>query len=263
MKRPALTALLATTFLSVTLTLGGCAAPQGEQAEPDANINGGAERSYSDEELQTHDGSSIFPDTFTFEELMEDYRCQPGQTHDGAFGPGAYIVGAEGAPGPGTYYVSGSHEKTGDLHAYYPTGEENTYHVKFSLGYLGFMFLNLSEGDAIFFKPPSEENTLQAAPEGSLEVSWPLTSGLYRVGIDIPQGTYTVTQSAEEAPVIAAKAYQYPQVNIYSSLDFGTDNIALEQGLPPLEEEVTETDVTVEDGQFLELYGCIASQKEA
>lgn len=253
----------AAALLSLSLALTACAAPTDDAPEDAANVNAGAERSYDDAELDAHDGSSYFPDEFTYDELMEDHSCQPGQAVGGAFTAGAYLVGAQGSPTPGTYHLDGTDDAAGDLIVYAPSGEEGLYRSKFAINYLGFTLVDLDEGDVVFFKPAQGSDLMGPEPSTPLDVSEPYESGLYRVGVDIPAGTYGVTQSQASADAIAAKAYARPQVIVYATLDFGTDNEVSEEELPRLEDGPASVEVTVEDGQFLELYGTTAIRREA
>ncbi len=243
--------------LCCTLTaLAGCAAQ--EPGNQDANVNGGAGQSFSDDELANHDGSSYFPDTFTFEELLADHDCQPGHAAEGGFSAGGYIVGAEGAPAPGLYHLTGTQTEDGEMSVYEPA-DEGTFKVGYSLSYFGFALVQLEAGDAIFFKPPIEEGLMSAQSAEPLSVSDPLMSGLYRVGTDIPAGSYAVTQEEQSAQAIAAKGFARPQALIYANLTFEDESTLREEYLPPYEEGPVQITITVEDGQYLELYGCTAT----
>lgn len=237
--------------------LAGCAA-QEEGSGEDANVNGGAEQSFSTDELADHDGSSYFPDAFTFEELLGDHDCQPGQATEGGFSAGGYIVGAEGAPTPGLYHLAGTQTEDGDMSVYVPA-DEGTFKVGYSLSYFGFALIQLEAGDAIFFMPPTEEGLMSAQSAEPLPVSEPLMSGLYRVGTDIPAGSYAITQEEQSAQAIAAKGFARPQALIYANLTFEDESTLREEDLPPYEEGPVQITITVEDGQYLELYGCTAT----
>lgn len=248
----------AAALLALSLPLCACAGP----TTGAGGLNGGAERSYTDEELANHDGSGYFPTTFTFEELLEDHRCVAGSAVEGAFTAGGYIVGAEGAPAAGTYYLAGQDDETGDLATYVPAEEEGYYQPSVAVGYLGFTLIQLHEGDAIFFSPAIDQDLMRPLDPAPLGVSAPYENGLYRVGVDIPAGVYTVTQSSLSEAAIADLSAK-PQAIVYSSLDFSTDNTVSREDLPRLEEGPVSVTVTVEDGQFLELFGTVATLKEA
>lgn len=248
--------LATATLLVGALALSGCSASE---------ANEDAERSFTDEQLESYDGSSYFPDTFTFDELLEDHDLPLGHEQDDAFEKGAYVVGTADAPAAGTYHVAGTDDETGDLTVYAPAEEAGTYRLSYGISYLGFTLIDLKEGDAVFFDPPTEHDVMRtfdpAQATGSYQA--PFGSGLYRAGTDIPAGTYTVTQSDQAAPALAAKGFAQPQAIVYSSLDFSADNKVIEETLPPLEEGPLTVQVTVEDGQYLELYGCTANPEEA
>lgn len=249
----------AAALLSLSLLLCACAGP----TPGTGSLNGGAERSYTDEELAHHDGSGYFPTTFTFEELLEDHRCEAGSAVDGAFTAGGYIVGAEDAPAAGVYYLAGQDDETGDLATYAPAEEEGYYRPSIAVGYLGFTLIQLHEGDAVFFSPANDQDLMHPLGPEPFDVNAPYENGLYRVGVDIPAGTYAVTQSSLSETAIADLGNAKPQVIVYSSLDFTTDNTVSEEDLPRLEEGPVNVMVTVEDGQFLELFGTVAAPEEA
>lgn len=238
--------------------LVGCSNASNPSSSPS-----GAERSFSDEELANHEGSSYFPTEFTFDDLLEDERMAEGHAVEGGFSAGAYRVGAHEALAPGIYRAAGSQEDTGSLVVYEPAEEEGLYQLKYPLSYLGFALAELEEGDAIFFDPPNEADLLSPAPEGAEALEAPYASGLYRVGIDIPAGTYTITQEEASAAVLARTAYVSPEVLVYANLTFTDDYELAREALQPLEDGPQTVEVTVEDGQFLELYGCTATPKEA
>lgn len=249
----------AAALLLLSLPLSACTgSPSGA-----TDLNGGAERSFTDEELANHAGSGYFPTTFTFEELLEDHRCESGHAVDGGFTAGGYIVGAEGAPAAGTYWLAGQNDETGDLATYRPAEEKGRYQPSIGVGYLGFTLFQLHEGDAVFFSPASDQDLMRPLDPAPLDVSAPYESGLYRVGVDIPAGTYTITQSSLSEKAIADLGNAQPQAIVYSSLDFTIDNMVSEENLPRLEEGPANVTVTVEDGQFLELFGTVADPGEA
>ena len=259
MPRPLARLSVAAALTTLALGATACSSPA-EEAPEDANVNGGAERSFTDEELKSHTGGSYFPGTFPYEELMEDHKCQPGTAAEGGFTPGAYVIGGEDAPSAGTYELTGSQVKPGELYVYAPSEEEpGKYESKYALSYFGFTLVELNAGDAVFFTPPEQTNLITTMPATPIDATAPYESGLYRVGVDIPAGAYTVTQEEQSAAAIAEKAFTSPQAIVYDSLDFALNENVSEEFLPELAEGPVSVVVTVEDGQYLELYGCTAT----
>lgn len=227
------------------------------------------EQSFNEEQLQNYNGQSYFPSTFTYEELLQQHEVQPGaQSAEGIFSKGAYIVGTSTQGGssekpkiePGVYYLEGNQKQIGHIYVYTPAPDEpGKYQIQTPFSYLGFMLIQYNAGDAVFFIPPTDTATMYVASAKIQDSNkGQLKSGLYRVGVDIPAGTYTVTQEKESANAIAAEVEDYPTVNVYSSMVYTAATTLYTEQLPPLAKGARKIQVTVTDGQFLELYGCEA-----
>ncbi len=262
-----LTVPLASILIAAALVgLFGCSSTEKENALPDANINGGAERSFSEEELANHDGSSYFPDSFTFDELLEDYDLPVGHKTDAGYPAGAYIVQTEGEDAlvPGSYYIPGSQEVMGKYPVFAPDPEEEgKYTLKYPLGYFGFSIAQFEEGDVVLFQPPSEGDVMTAFSGDLPPFATPYLSGIYRVGIDIPAGTYTITQE-EQAAAGLIEAYDVkPAAIVWADLTYSDGSRINGVELARLAEGAETATLAVEDGQYLELFGCTATPMEA
>lgn len=167
---------------------------------------------------------------------------------------GYYTVGPEGDIPAGFYYLEG-----GDLLSRYyvfdasGAGKSVSYDLDDSVQYLGNYFTELDEGDIIAFNPGPEGASMRPAPATSLDPTPPYTNGCYRVGIDIPAGTYAITAAPADDPAISDEdecaAY------VMDDLDFDDDSIVDTQYVIP---GGTQT-VTVTDGQYLELFAATAT----
>lgn len=239
-----------------------------ENALPEVNINGGAERSFTDEELASHDGSSFFPTTFTFEELLEKYEISSGTPTEGGFSAGGYLVqdAPDGSLTPGLYYLNGSQEAMSTFLVYQPAADdEGRYTLKYPIGYFGFSVARFETGDVVLFKPASEDLLMASLPDPSDlgPFAAPYLSGIYQAGIDIPAGTYIITQEPQSAEGLIEAHDSVPGAYIWTDLSYGPTSKLSATELPPLAEGGVTEEVTVEEGQYLELFGCTATPVEA
>lgn len=189
--------------------------------------------------------------------LLEAEGIQAGTPGaDGACPKGYYTVGPNGDIPAGLYYLEG-----GDAVSHYyvfdgdgDTGKAGAYDLDDSVQYLGNYFAELDEGDLIAFDPAAEGAVMRPAPATSTEPAAPYGNGCYRVGIDIPAGTYEITalplpegESTDE--VLESAAY------VMDDLDFDDDSIVDTQYVIAGGKQT----VTVADGQYLELFGAQAA----
>lgn len=271
LRSPSLTKLIAMALLTGCLALmAGCTggASNEENALPEVNINGGAKRSFTDEELASHDGSGFFPTTFTFEELLEKYEISSGTPTEGGFSAGGYLVqdAPDGSLTPGLYHLNGSQEAMSTFLVYQSAADdEGRYTLKYPIGYFGFSVARFETGDVVLFKPASEDLLMASLPDPSDlgPFTAPYLSGIYQAGIDIPAGTYIITQEPQSAEGLIEAHDSVPGAYIWANLTYGPGSKLSATELPPVAEGGVTEEVTVEEGQYLELFGCRATPKEA
>ena len=116
--------------------------------------------------------------------------------------------------------------------------------------YFGNYFVDLDEGDLIVFDP-GDEATMYPAPSTSTNPTAPYTNGCYRVGIDIPAGSYTITA----ATVGEGETDEDSAAFVMKNLDFDDDSIVDTKYVIPGGEQT----VTVSNGQYLELFAATAT----
>lgn len=179
---------------------------------------------------------------------------------DGACAKGYYTVGPDGDIPAGLYYLEG-----GDALSHYylfdsesETGKGNAYDLDDSVQYLGNYFAELDEGDLIAFEPGVDGAVMRPAPSTALGVTAPYGSGCYRVGVDIPAGTYTITalplpEGIELDEGTESAAY------VMDDLDFDEDSIVDTQYVITGGKQT----VTVTNGQYLELFAAQAVPADA
>lgn len=166
---------------------------------------------------------------------------------------GFYTVGPAGDIPAGLYYLDGSDEEISHYYIFESDGDGakgGRYDLDDSVQYLGNYFVELDEGDLIAFVPAAGA-TMRPAPATSIDPAQPYTNGCYRVGIDIPAGSYTITA----LPLPDNDATAESAAFVMKDLDFNDDSIVDTQYVIAGGKQV----VTVSDGQYLELFGAQAT----
>lgn len=195
-------------------------------------------------------------DDLTFEDILSMTDLDEGSYQGSSFGEGVYKVGNGGLE-PGLYYLGGSQDAIGwyltfDLASH---AGQDTYDLDDTVIYMGNYFTELKKGDVIAFMPPAgADATMRLATDEPLDVSAPYQSGCYRVGIDIPAGTYAVTIEPTAAGVLEDEGDE-PGAFVMSDLEFGRSSIIKEARVIAGGKQT----VTVKDGQYLELIGAQAT----
>ena len=164
---------------------------------------------------------------------------------------GVYVVGRD--IDEGLYFLQGNPSTEAEFYLFSPEGS-GTYSMSAAVTYTGNYFADLENGQVIAFMPSANSMLMIPADQADFQPQAPYASGLYRVGQDIPVGTYTITVS-QDAPHNASQDYA---AYVMKDLDFDDDSITDSK---PLLRGSTQT-VTVEDGEWLELFGTIATPTE-
>ena len=162
-----------------------------------------------------------------------------------------YVVGRD--IDEGLYFLQGNPSTESECYLFDPEGS-GTYSMSAAVTYTGNYFADLENGQVIAFMPSAKSMLMIPADQADFQPQAPYASGLYRVGQDIPAGTYTITVSPD-APHNASQDYA---AYVMKDLDFDDDSITDSK---PLLRGSTQT-VTVEDGEWLELFGTIATPAE-
>lgn len=213
---------------------------------------GHAERSYADELIVVNPGM-----TYSLEDLEELYGVQLQKSNDGKFFSGIYKVGKTHEMLPGTYIIDGDQEDMSHFCIFTPSKGSNGstgYRIKAMIEYFGDYFAEFSEGELVIFTPDNNNFKMEMAQNDPLKVTDPLDSGCYRVGIDIPAGTYDLTIETicqNELEYANSEAAAYVMDNLRFDEDSITQSVPVKAGV--------NTTVTVKDGEYLELFGVRAS----
>ena len=194
-------------------------------------------------------------DTYSYDELAEMFEGAglaagvPGE--DGRCAMGFYTVGPDGDIPAGLYFTEGSNEKLSRFYVFESESDVQGYQLEDGVQYFGNYFTELDEGDLIVFLPGAAELTMHLAPETSFNPTAPYNNGCYRVGIDIPAGSYTITALPADEGETDDESAAY----VMKDLEFNDDSIIDTQYVIPGGKQV----VTVADGQYLELFAATAT----
>lgn len=189
---------------------------------------------------------------FTLSDIKEAAGDLPCDIDDeGKATPGVYVVGRD--IDEGLYFLQGNPSTESECYLFTPEGS-GTYSMSTAVTYTGNYFADLEKGQVVVFMPSAKSMLMIPADQADFQPQAPYASGLYRVGQDIPAGTYTITVSPD-APHNASQDYA---AYVMKDLDFDDDSITDSK---PLLRGGTQT-ITVEDGEWLELFGTIATPTE-
>ncbi len=251
-------------FLAFMLGLGGCVGctavttlvgaaahnredtlHQFEYEDDPSGHDYGYDRGYGSDDSS----SSDLYGGFTMDDIKAAAGTVQGDVADGNnASEGVYIIGRD--IDAGLYFMQGSASTESSYYIFTPEGS-GTFSLKCAVSYTGNYFGDLKDGDIIVFLPKADGARMLPADDADFDPQAPYGGGLYRVGEDIPAGTYRVSVS-DTAPKNATQDYA---AYVMGDLDFNDDSILethyLLRGISQ--------EVTVEDGQWLELFGATAT----
>lgn len=250
-------------LLVFLLGIGGCVGCVSCAMMIDPNYNGSLDPYYDDEYDGLYDpfsddygytypyGNSNGADSRSYEAIKEAVGDLPNEIVDGKCSPGVYRVGAGQDIEPGRYFFEGSMGEEGYFTVF--DGSSDGYDIESAVTYFGNYFADLEEGDLVVFMGAGDDR-MYLADKADFKPEAPYDSGLYRVGTDIPAGTYTITAQDEAAAATTQDSAAY----VMKSIDFDDDPVTdtkyvLKGG--------SQT-VTVKDGEWLELFAATATPAE-
>ena len=197
-------------------------------------------------------------ESFSLEELLAYSSQLENITLNGKTSAGGYYIGTPSdSTTPmlevGEYFFEGSNDDENELTVFSKEAGSNHYTVAYSMSFYGNFMTDLKDGEFLIYEPSNSISTMYPLKKEAFKVESenPYISGLYRVGIDIPAGTYSITGDTRiDDDDMPMGAY------VYESLDFvDPKNTVSEHLLSKVAKEVT-----VEDGQYLEIYKGIATK---
>lgn len=163
---------------------------------------------------------------------------QSGQPNNkNQYSDGLYYIGTD-IPAGG-YWFSGSDTDLSYFFVLTPSENDNVYDVTHMNGYYGHNLIEVKDGQVLVV---ANNGTMQPLSSFSETFSSPYGSGTYRVGTDIPAGTYQL---------ILGDANDYSACYIMRDLEYSEDSYLNElyyiSGDEPGE-------ITLEEGTYVELY---------
>jgi len=182
--------------------------------------------------------------TYTVDQLKSAVPGLLNISDNGNYTTGVYEVGANKDMVPGLYYLEGSQTVEGQFYLFNQQSD-GRYVLRVPVVYFGNYYADLQEGEAIVFVGPESAQMHKATDPASMQKA-PFLSGCYRVGVDIPAGTYKVTGLADNGTTPSGESGAY----IMKDMQWNDDSL-LESYYVVVGGSHT---ITVEDGQYLELY---------
>lgn len=196
-------------------------------------------------------GNSNGANERSYEAIKEAAGDLPNEIVDGKCSPGVYRVGTGQDIEPGRYFFEGSMDEEGYFTVF--DGSSNGYEIESAITYFGNYFADLEEGDLVVFIGP-DDGRMYLSDKADFDPEAPYESGLYRVGTDIPAGTYTVTVQDEAAAASDQDSAAYVMKDLEFDDDSVTDTKYVLKG--------GSQTVTVKDGEWLELFAATATPAE-
>ena len=186
---------------------------------------------------------------FSIDYIKSMLDLSNGTLVEGKYTPGVYEVGASKDIKPGLYYLEGNPTAEADYVVFESTTSER-YAVEYGVTYFSNYFVELEEGEVLAWDAGSDLRMYPAA-DATFTPTAPYQSGLYRVGTDLPAGTYTITIQTDAA----AGANNECGAFVMKDLDFDSDSITDTKYVV----RGSSQNVTVKDGEWLELYAATAT----
>ena len=174
--------------------------------------------------------------------VEEEYGSLPSRLEDGAGTPGIFEVGVGKDLEPGLYYLEGSQTEESNFLVFEQEGADAYESRPTRWCTSATTSAQLEPGDLIVFAGP-EGSHLYPAAEASVEAASPYQSGVYRVGIDVPAGTYAVTVQAEASAATEYESAAY----VMKDLEFEDDSIVETKYVIAGGSQT----ITVTDGQYV------------
>lgn len=192
-------------------------------------------------------GSSAIT-TDELNQIQSDYFANASKSADenGHYGKGVYVVGTDIEPG--TYWFYGSESTLSYFYVLESASEEGTYNATVLNNYYGHNLIDLEEGEVLILDNSEGMVNIDQLNE---TFSSPYGSGVYRVGTDIPAGTYTLGYG---------EADDYSAYYIMSDLDYESSSYLATNYFVSGDSLGT---ITLEEGTYVELYNLTLTSNTA
>lgn len=189
----------------------------------------------------------------TLDDIKDAVDNPAGTVEDGRCSGGVYEIGPGKDIDPGLYFLEGGSNTESSFYVFDHDSDTNTYTLDDAVVYFGNYFTELDAGDVIAYMPDNDALRMYPVAKAEFAPEAPYANGVYRVGTDIPAGTYTIT--ANDA---AAAASYDSAAYVMKDLDFDDDSITESKYVLAGGSQT----VTVKSGDFLELYAATATPAE-
>lgn len=190
----------------------------------------------------------------TLEDIKDAVGAEPGTVENGRCTVGVFEVGPGKDIEPGLYFLEGSADAESDYYVFDYDRSADSYQLDDAVVYFGNYFTELDAGDVVAYLPGNDDARMYPVAKAEFEPAAPYESGLYRVGTDMPAGTYTVTVDAGASAAASNDSAAY----VMKDLDFDDDSITETKYVLAGGSQT----ITVKDGDYLELYAATATPAE-
>lgn len=210
----------------------GMGMPQNEQEQ----LNNETRRSFGiagKSALSSAELNDIQAHTFNNASKMPD--------SNGAYAPGVYYVGTD-IPAGG-YWLTGKEDELSNFYILKPsgTGQATLYNTVHVNSYYGHNLTNLEDGEVLIL---DNDGTMVSLDQMKETFSAPYGSGVYRVGVDVPEGTYQL--------VVGDGADDYSACYVMADLDYDETSSYLYSDYFVKGDKAGT--VTLKAGTYIELY---------
>lgn len=189
--------------------------------------------------------------TFSRQEIENSIgEALPSTIEDGRCSSGVYEVGSGKDIEPGRYFFEGAQAAESDFYVFDGEGPD-AFKLDDAVVYFGNYFADLETGDLVVFLGAEDSLRMYPAATADFKAEAPYQSGLYRVGTDLPAGTYAISVSDQAEGAAQSEIAAFVMKNLEFDDDSITDAKYVIRG--------GSQTVTVKDGDWLELYGTVAT----
>lgn len=245
-------------LLAFLLGIGGCVGCVSCAVLMSDNDTARSERSADDYDHRYgygyddgYDDSSSGSSFYTLESIKDIVGAGAGTVEDNACTEGVYTIGTDIEPG--LYFLEGSQSAESEYYVFDEEGSDS-YSIDDAVVYFGNYLTELDRGDVIAFLPGDDSLHMYPVAKAAFSPEAPYRSGLYRVGTDIPAGTYTITVQEDAAAHTSNDSGAF----VMKDLDFDDDSITDTKYVIAGGSQT----VTVQDGDYLELFAAVATPAE-
>lgn len=167
--------------------------------------------------------------------------------HEGGLMPaGVYVVGE--TINAGTYWFEGEDDEPSSFYLLQPTDDGQAYNVTLLNDYYGHNLMDLKAGEVLILDNNADMQHIDPIAPLDDEFEAPYSSGVYRVGVDVPAGSYRLD--------VGSGADDFSAVYVMADLEYGDGSYLYEAQYV---EGDTPEEIVLEEGTYVELYNMTMS----